>query len=127
VGGTTPLKAKEMSVSTTTAKENPPGTDGERAPKTKPPKKKAIRKPQREPKTTKQDQVLTQLKLGTTIPAIMQATGWQQHSVRGFFAGVVRKKLGLNLSSKKTGAGRVYRIGGGNRPKGSKATSRKPR
>jgi hypothetical protein len=48
---------------------------------------------------------------GTTIPAIMKATGWQQHSVRGFFAGVVRKRLKLKLDSTKVDGVRLYRIG----------------
>jgi Protein of unknown function (DUF3489) len=61
---------------------------------------------------TKQAQVvaLLQDRAGTTIAAIMTATGWQQHSVRGFLAGVVRKKFGLNLVSESGERGRVYRI-----------------
>ncbi|KPL66738.1 hypothetical protein SZ64_00635 [Erythrobacter sp. SG61-1L] len=47
---------------------------------------------------------------GATIAAMMEATGWQQHSVRGFLAGTVRKKLSHELVSQKEDAGRVYRI-----------------
>jgi hypothetical protein len=62
---------------------------------------------------SKQDRVLEMLRHreGVTVRAIMKATGWQQHSVRGFFAGIVRKKLKLPLVSEKTDRGRIYRIG----------------
>ena len=61
---------------------------------------------------TKHARVIAMLRkpAGTTIVAIMAATDWQQHSVRGFLAGVVRKKLGLNLVSDQTDKGRIYRI-----------------
>jgi Protein of unknown function (DUF3489) len=61
---------------------------------------------------TKHARVIAMLRkpAGVTIVAIMTATDWQQHSVRGFLAGVVRKKLGLNLVSEQTDKGRIYRI-----------------
>src|SRR6266403_1322012 len=71
---------------------------------------------------TKHARILAMLRTpaGATIAAIMTATEWQQHSVRGFLAGVVRKKLGLNLVSEQSDKGRVYRI------KDSKASSGTP-
>jgi hypothetical protein len=74
----------------------------------------------------KQEVVLGTLRQpkGTTIAAIMKATGWQQHSVRGFFAGVVRKRLKLKLGSKKVDGNRVYQIRGA---AGGGASSRQSR
>ena len=61
---------------------------------------------------TKHARILAMLRMpaGATIASLVTATKWQQHSVRGFLAGVVRRKLGLNLVSEQTDKGRVYRI-----------------
>ena len=64
---------------------------------------------------SKQARVIAMLQspAGTTIAAIVKATGWQQHSVRGFLAGVVRKRLKLELVSKKMNGNRIYQIASG--------------
>jgi Protein of unknown function (DUF3489) len=72
-------------------------------------------KPSKSDSGTKQSRVLSMLRspTGATIAAMMEATGWQQHSVRGFLAGVVRKRLKLRLSSKKVDDTRIYQIASG--------------
>ena len=64
--------------------------------------------------SSKQSRIVMMLRSpnGATIAAMMKTTGWQQHSVRGFLAGVVRKKLKLKLNSKKINGTRVYSIKG---------------
>ena len=53
------------------------------------------------PAQTKQDLVIQMLRRqsGVSIDDIIAKTGWQPHSVRGFFSGLVRKKLDLPLVS----------------------------
>ena len=64
---------------------------------------------------SKQARVLALLRgaNGATIATVMRTPGWQPHTVPGFFAAVVRKKLGLHLESEKSDGERVYRIAAG--------------
>ncbi len=64
---------------------------------------------------TKQSAAIDMLRStgGATITALTKATGWQPHSVRGFLAGVVRKRLKLDLQSAVIEGVRIYRIAGG--------------
>jgi hypothetical protein len=80
---------------------------------------------QRRDRGSKQSRVIGMLQspAGATIAAMMKATGWQQHSVRGFLAGVVRKRLNLKLGSKKVDGERLYWITG---EKKDKSASRSP-
>jgi hypothetical protein len=70
--------------------------------------------PKKPDSDSKQSRVIAMLQspAGATIAAMMKTTGWQQHSVRGFLAGVVRKRLKLKLGSKKVDGTRVYQIAG---------------
>jgi Protein of unknown function (DUF3489) len=70
------------------------------------------RKPKQGESYSKQSRVIAMLRspAGATTDAIMKATGWQQHSMRGFLAGVVRKRLNLKLSSEKVDGNRIYQI-----------------
>ena len=76
---------------------------------------------------SKQSRVIAMLQSpqGATIAAMMKATAWQQHSVRGFLAGVVRKRLKMKLSSKKVDGNRVYQIAGGNGGKSAPRQSKR--
>ncbi len=47
---------------------------------------------------------------GAGLAEMMEATGWQAHSVRGAMSGAIAKKLGLKVTSEKTAEGRIYRV-----------------
>jgi hypothetical protein len=76
---------------------------------------------------SKQSHVIAMLRspAGATIDAMMKATDWQQHSVRGFLAGVVRKRLSLKLNSEKLNDNRIYKIKSSNGGKPSARAARR--
>ena len=78
---------------------------------------------------SKQSRVIAMLQSpkGATIAAVMDATGWQPHSVRGFLAGVVRKRLKLKLELKMVDDSRVYLIASGGADKAITSSQRKAR
>ncbi|WP_306120483.1 MULTISPECIES: DUF3489 domain-containing protein [unclassified Roseitalea] len=64
-------------------------------------------------KGTKQETLIEMLRAdgGATIDEIVEATGWQPHTVRGAMSGALKKKLGLSITSEKVeGRGRVYSL-----------------
>jgi hypothetical protein len=108
------------------SKKRSPRSTAARATTAKPPQP-AITDPEKKNDAgSKQARVIEMLQspTGMTIAAMMKETGWQQHSVRGFLAGVVRKKLKLKLNSKKIDGSRVYRVDGAD---GAKPSARRPK
>ncbi|MEQ1515461.1 MAG: DUF3489 domain-containing protein [Usitatibacteraceae bacterium] len=63
------------------------------------------------PKSTKIQQLLGRTS-GATIKELAAATGWQEHSVRGFMSGTLKKKLGFAVSSEIYDGARHYKISG---------------
>jgi len=110
------MPALEVHSSPKTQRATPPASKASKS-KSKPKQPKPVEAPAGQPdipaRSTKQDRILSLLnqRNGATIPEMMQVTDWQQHSVRGFLAGTVKKKLGLALTSAKSdGDLRRYRI-----------------
>ena len=113
------------------SKRRSPNSATARAMTAKPPQPSITDPEKKNDAGSKQARVIEMLRspTGMTIAAMMKETGWQQHSVRGFLAGVVRKKLKLKLNSKKIDGSRVYRVDHGAdsaKQSGRKSKSRTP-
>jgi len=77
---------------------------------------KAVKKiapaPEKSPRDSKQSRILALLQrpAGTTVDEMAKVAGWQRHSVQGMMSGVLKKRLGLTITSEKEERGRIYRI-----------------
>jgi hypothetical protein len=117
-----PAKSKSVK-KRTVAVPTTPASDAKSAQETA-----AVRKIANAEPASKQARVIAMLQspTGVTIAAIMKITGWQQHSVRGFLAGVVRKRLSLKLASKSVDGNRVYQIASGGKGKSVNRETKHP-
>jgi hypothetical protein len=92
---------------------NEPATDPRNTPASPRKRHPAVRK--NAPTKTRADTVIALLKRrrGATVGQLMDATGWQAHSVRGFLSRTLRRRMGLTVTSKKAANGeRRYHIDG---------------
>jgi hypothetical protein len=113
---TTPAPKKPRSAKPKAAKKPAEGNPKPKPRKTeaatpKPPRTKKAAEP-KAPRVTKQAKVIDALcrPEGATIAEIMEITGWQEHSVRGFISGAVKKKLGLTVERITEDGRTTYRI-----------------
>jgi hypothetical protein len=103
-------------VTVTTAKGEHPVTPDATTKHVRAKKKAPARKGAKSKKTPTNDSKtaivlgLLRRKQGVTMPELIEATGWQVHSVRGFLSGTIRKKMGLTVESSKEGDQRSYSI-----------------
>jgi len=103
------VAARRASVGSSKAKASKKATPGKKAAKS--PKPATSRKATREGTKTETILALMQQPGGATLNALMEASGWQAHSVRGFTSAVVTKKMGLTVeSTKPEGGERTYSI-----------------
>jgi len=80
----------------------------------RPPRQAHERHPQRLPRQgSKESHVIAMLRRpeGATLAQIGESTGWQTHTIRGFFAAALKKRHGLAVTSEKPQGGeRTYRL-----------------
>ena len=112
MGNTKKKKQTKPQPSGRQARQKPDAPKGNSLAKTALPGMRRSSQTAPDPALTKSDRVLSLLKQpsGTTLKQIVEITGWQAHSVRGFISGHVVKKIGLRVKSFRRDGERVYAV-----------------